>query len=145
MKPAPKPRPTSVPRHGLFVVVRSGARTAQIGRSAVILRKPPSIFRKSPRAPEALSKYFAKNTSYYSQINPQSRTASRLFANPLGGRPVPSPAPARLPPPAAPSSPAPPPFSPAGTKARVEHGAGASPSSRCSIVSCTSSLLPRRH
>ena len=45
---------------------------------------------------------------------------SRLFANPLGGRPVPSPAPARLPPPAAPSSPAPPPFSPAGTEARVE-------------------------
>ena len=73
MKPAPKPRADSVPRHQLFAAVRSGARTAQIGRSAVILQKTPSIFRKSTRAPEAVSEYFAKNTSDYFQINPQSR------------------------------------------------------------------------
>jgi len=60
MKPTPKLRPASMSRHGFFTAVRSGARTAQIGRSAVILRKTPSIFRKSTRAPEALSEYFAK-------------------------------------------------------------------------------------
>ena len=79
MKPAPKPRPDSVPRHRLFAAVRSGARTAQIGRAAVILRKTPLTVRKSTRATEALSEYFAKNTSYYFQINPQSRTDGLWF------------------------------------------------------------------
>ena len=65
---------------------------------------------------------------------------SRLFVNPLGGRPVPSPGPARLPPPAAPSSSATPPFSPAGTEARAEQatlaaiGAGESSGARAKIV-----------
>ena len=79
MKLAPKPRPDSVPRHRLFAAVRSGARTAQIGRAAVILRKTPLTVRKSTRATEALSEYFAKNTSYYFQINPQSRTDGLWF------------------------------------------------------------------
>ena len=41
MKPAPKPRPASVPRRQPFPAVRLGARTAQIGRSAVIFEKNP--------------------------------------------------------------------------------------------------------
>ena len=77
MKPAPKPRLDSVSRHWIFAAVRLGARTAQIGRAAVIFLKPPSIFQKSTRAPEALSVYFAKNTSYYFEINPQSHRRAR--------------------------------------------------------------------
>ena len=77
MNPASKPRPASVPRHWLFAAVRSGARTAQIGPAAVIFRKTPYIFRKSTRAPEALSEYFIKNTSDYFEINPQSRRRAR--------------------------------------------------------------------
>jgi len=79
MKPAPKPRSDSVPRNRLFAAVRSGARTAQIGRSTVILRKTPLTVRKSTRAPESLSEYVSKNTSYYFQINPQSRTDGLWF------------------------------------------------------------------
>ena len=74
MKPAPKPRLDSVSRHWIFAAVRSGARTAQIGRAAVIFLKTPSIFWKSTRAPETLSVYFAKNISDYFEINPQSRS-----------------------------------------------------------------------
>ena len=62
------------PCRRLFVAVRSAARTAQIGRAAVIFQKNPSFFRKSTRAPESLSGYFAKNTSDYFEINPWSRT-----------------------------------------------------------------------
>jgi len=62
-----------VPRRVLFEAVQSGARTAQIGRAAVIFQKNPSVFRKSTCAPEALSVYFAKNTSDYFEINLQSR------------------------------------------------------------------------
>ena len=74
MNPASKSWPASVPRRVLFEAVQSGARTAQIGRAAVIFQKNPSVFRKSTCAPEALSVYFAKNTSDYFEINPQSRS-----------------------------------------------------------------------
>ena len=68
------------PRRRLFVAVRSAARTAQIGRAAVIFRKNPSTFRKSTRDPESLSGYFARNSSNFFEINPQSRTdALRVF------------------------------------------------------------------
>ena len=68
------------PRRRLFVAVRSAAWTVQIGRSAVIFRKNPSTFRKSTRDPESLSGYFARNSSDYFEINPQSRTdALRVF------------------------------------------------------------------
>ena len=68
------------PRRRLFVAVRSAARTAQIGRAAVIFRKNPSTFRKSTRDPESLSGYFARNSSDFFEINPQSRTdALRVF------------------------------------------------------------------
>ena len=62
------------PRRRLFAAVRSAARTAQIGRAAVVLRKTSLSFRKSTHAPESLSGYFAKNTSDYFEINPRSRT-----------------------------------------------------------------------
>ena len=69
-----------MPRRLLFVAVRSAARTAQIRRAAVIFQKNPSFFRKSTRAPDSLSGYFAKNSSDYSKINPQSRTDGfRIF------------------------------------------------------------------
>ena len=48
------------PRRRLFAAVRSAARTAQIGRAAVVLRKTPLSFRKSTRAPDVLSEYFTK-------------------------------------------------------------------------------------
>ena len=68
------------PRRWLFVAVRSAARTAQIGRAAVIFRKNPSAFQKSTRDPESLSGYFARNSSDFFEINPQSRTdALRVF------------------------------------------------------------------
>ena len=67
------------PRRRLFVAVRSATRTAQIGRAAVIFQKNPSFFLKSTRAPESLSGYFAKNTSYYFEINPRSRTDGCRF------------------------------------------------------------------
>ena len=68
------------PRRRLFVAVRSAAWTVQIGRAAVIFRKNPSTFRKSTRDPESLSGYFARNSSDFFEINPQSRTdALRVF------------------------------------------------------------------
>ena len=72
MKPAPKPRPDSVPRHRLFVAVRSGARTGQIGRSAVILRKTPSTFWKSTRLQRPSQNILQKTVSDYFEINPAS-------------------------------------------------------------------------
>ena len=63
------------PRHRLF----AAARTAQIGRAAVVLRKTPLSFRKSTRAPDALSEFFTKNASYYFQINAQSRPDGHWF------------------------------------------------------------------
>jgi len=67
------------PRRRLFVAVRSAARTAQIGRAAVIFQKNPSAFRKSTCDPEFLSGYFARNSDFF-EINPQSRTdALRVF------------------------------------------------------------------
>ena len=72
--------PHGAPRRRPFPAVRSAASTAQIGRGAVILRKTPYVFGKSTRAPEALSEYFANNTSDNFQINPQSRTDElRIF------------------------------------------------------------------
>ena len=59
------------PRRRLFVAVRSAA---LIRRAAVIFRKNPSTFRKSTRDPESLSGYFARNSSDFFEINPQSRT-----------------------------------------------------------------------
>ena len=65
------------PRRRLFVAVRSAA---LIRRAAVIFRKNPSTFRKSTRDPESLSGYFARNSSDFFEINPQSRTdALRVF------------------------------------------------------------------
>ena len=48
------------PRCRLFAAVRSAARTVQIGRAAVVLRKTPLSFRKSTRAPDVLSEFFTK-------------------------------------------------------------------------------------
>jgi hypothetical protein len=45
-----------------------------MGQATVIFQKSPSFFRKSTRAPQALSIYFAKTTSDYCEINPQSRS-----------------------------------------------------------------------
>ena len=46
------------PRRCYFVAVRSAARTVQIGRAAVVLRKTSLSFRKSTRAPDVLSEFF---------------------------------------------------------------------------------------
>jgi hypothetical protein len=62
------------PRRPLFAAVGSGVRTVRIGRAMVILQKSPYVFRKSTHVPQALSVYFAKSTSYYFEINPQSRS-----------------------------------------------------------------------
>ena len=67
------------PRCRLFAAVRSAARTAQIGRAAVVLRKTPLSFRKSTRAPDVFSEIFTKNASYYFQINAQSRPDGHWF------------------------------------------------------------------
>ena len=67
------------PRRRLFAAVRSAARTAQIRRAAVVLRKTPLSFRKSTRAPDVLSEFFTKNASYYFQINAQSRPDGHWF------------------------------------------------------------------
>ena len=67
------------PRRRLFVAVRSAARTVQIGRAAVVLRKTPFSFRKSTRAPDVLSEFFTKNASCYFQIDAQSRTDAHWF------------------------------------------------------------------
>ena len=67
------------PRRRLFAAVRSAARTAQIGRAAVILQKTPLSFRKSTRATDVLSEVFTKNVSYYFQINAQSRPDGHWF------------------------------------------------------------------
>ena len=67
------------PRRRLFAAVRSAARTAQIGRAAVVLRKTPLSFRKSTHAPDVLSEFFTKNASYYFQINAQSRPDGHWF------------------------------------------------------------------
>ena len=67
------------PRRRLFAAVRSAARTAQIGRAAVVLRKTPLSFRKSTRAPDVLSEIFTKNASYYFQTNAQSRPDGHWF------------------------------------------------------------------
>ena len=48
------------PRRCYFVAVRSAARTVQIGRAAVVLRKTPFSFRKSTRALDVLSEFFTK-------------------------------------------------------------------------------------
>ena len=67
------------PRRCYFVAVRSAARTVQIGRAAVVLRKTPFSFRKSTRAPDVLSDFFTKNASCYFQIDAQSRTDAHWF------------------------------------------------------------------
>ena len=67
------------PRRCYFVAVRSAARTVQIGRAAVVLRKTPFSFRKSTRAPDVLSEFFTKNASCYFQIDAQSRTDAHWF------------------------------------------------------------------
>jgi hypothetical protein len=69
----PKAGRTAWPRRPLFVTVRSGMRTAQIGWAMVILYKN-SIFRKiNPRSRGHLS-IFCKTTSNYFKINLQSRS-----------------------------------------------------------------------
>ena len=54
MNPASKSWPASVPRRLLFLAVRSGARTVQIGRAAVFLQKTPRTLVKSTRSPGLL-------------------------------------------------------------------------------------------
>ena len=67
------------PRRRLFAAVRLAARTVQIGRAAVVLRKTPLSFRKSTRAPDVISDFFTKNASSYFQINAQSRPDGHWF------------------------------------------------------------------
>ena len=54
MNPASKSWPASVPRRVLFPAVRSGARTAQIGRAVVFLQKNPRTLVESTRSPGLL-------------------------------------------------------------------------------------------
>ena len=89
------------PRRRLFVAVRSAARTAQIGRAAVIFRKNPSlfvdqpaiqslsqdilqetpqIFLKSTRSPERMpSGFFCKKTLTFSENRPVLHKLSHHF------------------------------------------------------------------
>jgi len=87
MNPGCKSWPASVPRRLLFPAVRSGARTAQIGRAAVYetcTQKLAGERATSPAFPgrsigrtdgpdRANRGIFAKKPSTFSRINPQSR------------------------------------------------------------------------
>jgi len=81
MNPAPKPRPDSVPRHRIFAAVRSGARTAQIGRAALFLQKKPRSLVKSTRGPGLLLVFSKKALDpHEKKVHPPHPGASSLAA-----------------------------------------------------------------
>ena len=77
MNPASKSWPASVPRRLLFPAVRSGARTAQIGRAAVFFQKNPRTLVESTRSPGLLSVFFPKKPSNFTEINPPAPGSRR--------------------------------------------------------------------